>query len=428
MGIVNTFKNIKITRIITDIKVIAYINFFLLSFFVFLGTEIPFQERFKDAYEAETTNIINQVVYISLFFSSLYVSFQIYIKLFYLVRKEKLLSFFIFLCLISFIWSDYPLISFKRSFQLIVTFLTIINSVILNDEKLLVKLLIIVSTIYLIINYFSGIFIAQAIDPSFGTWRGIELHKNLLGYSSLIISIIAIWRIIKHKSRYSEYFGFFLLFLSIGLIILSYSTTNILAISSTMLIFLLSKIKAIFKLLGIKKFIFNFLIISIIILSLILSIYSKELIASIPAIFGKDASLTGRDIIWVYIWNEIQKRPILGYGYGTYWIMGTHIIDLFTAFVGWRVNEAHNGFLEIALQLGITGFSVFILTYFSFIIKALKQDDVISLIAISAITLVNFSESFIFTPRDPSTLLFILLYLKLVFKNSHLDKKVFYEY
>lgn len=425
MKIIYFIKNIRVLRIISDVSLTACINFFLLSFFTFLGTDIPFQERLKDAYEAETTNLINQVVYIFLFFSSFYVSIHIYNSILRIVRKEKLLSIFILLCVISFSWSDYSLISFKRSFQLLVTFITILNIVILVDERKHLKLLIFPAIIYLIVNYFSGLFIPAAIDPSFGTWRGIELHKNLLGYSALMISIIALWLIVKNGFGFRKLCGLILLIFSTGLIILSFSTTNIFAVFSILLLYLLLKITSIFNRLGIKIFIFILSLFVILAFAIIFSIYSKEVLSEIPALFGKDTSLTGRDVIWIYIWNEILKRPLLGYGYGTYWIMGTHIIDLFSSFVGWRVNEAHNGFLEIALQLGIVGFAIFILTYFLFIIKALKQENILAIIVILAITLVNFSESFIFTPRDPSTLLFILFYFNLVKQDLNLNTNVF---
>lgn len=240
-----------------------------------------------------------------------------------------------------------------------------------------------------------------------------------------MISIIALWLIVKNGFGFRKLCGLILLIFSTGLIILSFSTTNIFAVFSILLLYLLLKITSIFNRLGIKIFIFILSLFVILAFAIIFSIYSKEVLSEIPALFGKDTSLTGRDVIWIYIWNEILKRPLLGYGYGTYWIMGTHIIDLFSSFVGWRVNEAHNGFLEIALQLGIVGFAIFILTYFLFIIKALKQENILAIIVILAITLVNFSESFIFTPRDPSTLLFILFYFNLVKQDLNLNTNVF---
>jgi O-antigen ligase len=171
-----------------------------------------------------------------------------------------------------------------------------------------------------------------------------------------------------------------------------------------------------FSPLGIGRLFSNLIILTIILASIFLTIYSTEILSFIPSLFGKDLSFTGRDLIWAYIWIEIQKKFWLGYGYGSYWIMGTSVIDLFRATVGWRVNEAHNGFLEIILQTGIVGFTLFVSLIASFLHKIIKTGFIIALLVFVSIVIVNFSESFIFQPRSPSTLIFIFFYLLCVDK------------
>ncbi|MEM4736660.1 MAG: O-antigen ligase family protein [Nitrososphaeria archaeon] len=267
---------------------------------------------------------------------------------------------------------------------------------------------------YAAINYLSCLLIPEAIDPAFATWRGIELSKNGLGYSALMLTIIGITA---NSSNFERIFynklGKMLALLGAGLTIMAFSTTNIIALFVISSILFLKKVSNIFILIGSQRFFFNFFLIIIFILGIITSFYSKEILAQIPGIFGKDTSLTGRDVIWLYIWSEIKKQFLLGYGYGTYWIMGSHIIDLFTAFAGWRVNEAHNGFLEILLQLGLIGFIVFVAILFKYTIKAFRNDNLPSLLLLTGIVIVNFSESFIFNPRDIATFLFMLNYLLL---------------
>ena len=138
---------------------------------------------------------------------------------------------------------------------------------------------------------------------------------------------------------------------------------------------------------------------------------SNQLFAQVTELFGKNPSLTGRDVIWSYIWDEIQKKFVLGYGFGTYWIMGTSVIDRFVTNVGWQVNEAHNGFLEIFLEVGIVGLMIFIILLLSFVKRIIKTDYKVALMALISILVVNFSESFIFQPRGPSTLVFMYFYL-----------------
>ena len=69
-------------------------------------------------------------------------------------------------------------------------------------------------------------------------------------------------------------------------------------------------------------------------------------------------------MIWSFVPESIAKRPLLGYGFYAFWlgmkgesarlIVGTH----------WIFGYAHNGILEIWLQLGLVGVVVFFITLF----------------------------------------------------------------
>ena len=343
----NQIKELKLLRIFTDIEPRAIMNFFILVFFTFMGTSIPFQERGFDAYEAETTNVVNQVVYIFLFFSSFIIIIQNPKRTLEFLRREKYLISFVSLCLISFLWSDYSLLSLKRSFQLLVTFITVLNAILYIRSENIILSLKIISFLYISVTFFSGMIIPQAIDPAFGSWRGIELHKNLLGHSSLMIFILGFYFFSESKNKLAKYSNLFLMVSSIIIIILSGSSTNMIGFLVVTLIWFVTRMDKYFLPLGIGRLFSNLLIIIVILISVVLSIYSTEILSIIPELFGKDLSFTGRNLIWLYIWNEVQQKFWLGYGYGSYWIMGTSVIDLFQAYVGWVVNEAHNGYLEI---------------------------------------------------------------------------------
>lgn len=397
---------------------IALVSFSLLVFISFFGTSLPFSDRTIDPYEAETSNPVNQIIFILLFLSNAYLLIENYKSIIQFIINEKFLSLFIFFCFSSFIWSGYPFISFKRSFQLFVTYFTIVNSIIFITYNKILSSLLSIALLYTFITYISCVLISDAIDPAFGTWRGIELSKNGLGYTALMLIIIGFTVTLNGTEAKFKLKGKLLIFGGIGLVIMAFSTTNVIAMFVLIFIISLKRFSKIFDSVGIKEFLFYFLVIFTTVLGLILSIYSKEILAQIPGLFGKDTSFTGRDLIWLYIWSEIQKQFLFGYGYGTYWIMGTPGIDLFTAFVGWRVNEAHNGFLEIMLQLGITGFVIFLFLLIKFIRKTIKYDDLPSLLLLTGIFIVNFSESFLFNPRDVATILLMLYYLLIIKKDT----------
>lgn len=74
-------------------------------------------------------------------------------------------------------------------------------------------------------------------------------------------------------------------------------------------------------------------------------------------VVGKSGDLTGRTGLWKMVVSLIKERPWLGFGYGTLWSPkpGTESIigSLLEHQLGWLPPNAHNGFLNIASQLGL---------------------------------------------------------------------------
>lgn len=79
-------------------------------------------------------------------------------------------------------------------------------------------------------------------------------------------------------------------------------------------------------------------------------------------LIGRDPTLTGRTVIWSTLVDSILKKPLLGYGFHAFWLglegeSGTIIHRLH-----WTFGYAHNGYLEITIQLGLIGLAVFLFT------------------------------------------------------------------
>jgi O-antigen ligase len=88
---------------------------------------------------------------------------------------------------------------------------------------------------------------------------------------------------------------------------------------------------------------------------------------SLPALLewmGRDATLSGRTLIWKQTWIFILQRPLLGWVYDAFLrgIQGESFRVV--AAVHFIVFHAHNGFLEIWLELGAAGLAFFGLSYF----------------------------------------------------------------
>jgi exopolysaccharide production protein ExoQ len=69
-----------------------------------------------------------------------------------------------------------------------------------------------------------------------------------------------------------------------------------------------------------------------------------------------DATFTGRTLIWEFVGSEIDRRPLLGWGFLSFWLVGPDSPAMMDG-PGWVkvMPHAHNGYLDITVQLGYVG-------------------------------------------------------------------------
>ncbi|QGG95998.1 O-antigen ligase family protein [Actinomarinicola tropica] len=93
---------------------------------------------------------------------------------------------------------------------------------------------------------------------------------------------------------------------------------------------------------------------------------------------GKDPTLTSRTEIWANSLEAIGRRPWSGYGIGGVWINNdAEPTRTILRGLGFIVYHAHNGFIEILLQLGIIGLALFfvlVIAYFRTALVVMLHD------------------------------------------------------
>jgi O-antigen ligase len=87
--------------------------------------------------------------------------------------------------------------------------------------------------------------------------------------------------------------------------------------------------------------------------------------------YGKDPTLSGRTHIWDAVIERLWQRPWLGYGYHGFWEEKGESVYVFRA-VQYLVYQAHNGFLNIAIELGLLGLLCYSLSMLFTYIRAIK--------------------------------------------------------
>ena len=70
---------------------------------------------------------------------------------------------------------------------------------------------------------------------------------------------------------------------------------------------------------------------------------------------GKDPSLTGRTDIWEALMREVAERPWTGFGYQAFWGRESVPAAFIRAETQWPVPSAHNGWIDLLIQLGWPG-------------------------------------------------------------------------
>ena len=113
-----------------------------------------------------------------------------------------------------------------------------------------------------------------------------------------------------------------------------------------------------------------------------------------------DSTLTGRTIIWDFAQYEIDRSPLVGWGYQSFWLVGPDSPSIVDA-PGWvkMMPNAHNGYYDTMLEMGYAGLAlllVFIIATLHAIGRAADRDPARARLLLSLalfIILYNYFES-----------------------------------
>jgi exopolysaccharide production protein ExoQ len=88
------------------------------------------------------------------------------------------------------------------------------------------------------------------------------------------------------------------------------------------------------------------------------------------------SSLDARIELWQDLATYVEQRPILGFGYDAFWTPA-HIMDV-SGRQQWTICQSHSEYVEVALDLGIVGLSLYLLLIVSALhrsIQFVKDED-----------------------------------------------------
>ncbi len=188
-------------------------------------------------------------------------------------------------------------------------------------------------------------------DIHAGDWRGVFLHKNVLG-QQMVLAILTFAsgspRTLKSWMRVG------LIGLAGILLVMSHSLTSILALVVVAVLYpvLLLLRRPARQIAWTATFALAPL--SIAVGGLLYSARHEILLA-----LGRTGSLTGRIPLWFAVAKSISHHPWLGYGFASFFNNFNPESRVVALRAKWVAEHAHNGYLDILLDVGLLGFALF---------------------------------------------------------------------
>lgn len=285
-----------------------------------------------------------------------YILLKDYKQLRSLIVRNKVLFILITLFVISCLWSENRWVSIRKLKNFIGLIIAIM--VIIKDNKNRVwSFLFYYIVISSILSYF---FIFIMSEYGWMAYEGNMLPKGIFGHKNILGIFGAFGCLISHYtySKKKKYYYIIVLIACLGLLLFSKSVTALLALLLSYAIY--------YMVVSVSGRIWVLMAgISLVTLLFLLNTFVQyDIISSMFGHLGKDMTLTGRSILWGVLIDIGLKKPVFGYGYGSFF-RGEETAWL-TNLMGWDASHAHNGFLQVFLESGLVGLALVICFITSF--------------------------------------------------------------
>jgi exopolysaccharide production protein ExoQ len=264
------------------------------------------------------------------------------------------------LCLLAYaalsvLWSDYPFVAFKRYikfFGIVAMALVVLTD---SDRVAALKSLIrrssylLIPASVLLIKYYRHLGVRYEAWGGAPMYQGIADNKNSLGQLCLVLAVGLLWVLVTDWSSVQSRLlkarravDIFVAWLAIDTLLMSNSATSLVCVGVGALVFASTRVQLVQRRFG------ALLATGIVIAVLVRMV--PGVWEGFTALLGRDPTLTNRTDIWSELWVE-RGNLLVGTGFDSFWLGErlTRIRDIR------HINEAHNGYYEVFLQLGIVG-------------------------------------------------------------------------
>jgi O-antigen ligase len=349
-----------------------------VSFWIMMPPDLRLGSRPEDLMEGSPTD---RAVYTFLLLAGLAVLVARRERVGALLRKNVAIVLFFSFCAVSILWSDFPFVTFKHWTKAIGDLGMVL--IILTEpdplatlKRLLTRIgFLIFPLSILLIKYYPAegrtITNSWVLEPI-----GVATQKNQLGLDCMVYGVVFLC-MLRSVCRDRECPGRRRRLLAYGTIIAMIiwclytcqSMTSItgLAMAGGVMWLAGGKLR--------KPAAVHLLVLAALAIPIAALFFDPG--GGMVEALGRDPTLTGRRVTWGLLLS-MHTNPWVGTGFESFWL-GPRLVGLRMQkhFVNFGINEAHNGWIEVYLNLGwagITLVALLLLTGYRRVIAALRED------------------------------------------------------
>lgn len=280
------------------------------------------------------------------------------VRLSQVVKANRWQFLFLTYCGISIMWSDFPDVSLKRYTKDIGNYLMVI--IVLSESAPIEAIMTMFKRCTYILIPMSVVMFKYypAFGRSYGRWdgqlsiTGVTNNKNSLGILCALCGIAIFWNLVSTwrsniapVSKTQVLVRCLVLIMTVWVLLVSHSATSLICFVVSIGIIAVIEVRSVGRII-----LYTLPVTLCLLLGYIMMIGGP--LSVVTGAVGRDETLTGRTDVWQTV-LEMVNNPIIGCGYNSFFL-GDRLRQLWSIYT-WGVTEAHNGYLEVYLDLGVIG-------------------------------------------------------------------------
>ena len=314
--------------------------------------------------DTEITNTISQMILLSGLLVFLWGYRKVLARAF---RPLLPLLVLLALCFFSVLWSSYPDITMRRSVTLTICIFFGVYCYFQFGFSRTVELLATTTAVLAVLSLLVYFLLPEVgrltAETYHNAMRGVYGQKNALGLAMLMA--MNYWLSAIFGGRRLGLLSIIGVVATLACLVMSWAATSLAIFLCVIFLHLQNYSRRSWRL----------RIVVLYVAAIILFVIAVGFIAApveFLGLFNRDLSFTGRVPLWIECIKAWLAKPILGYGYAAFWNKDSVLVQRIWKDIVWEAPGAHNGYLDVLLQLGVVGFAVCLWAWLRVIFGALR--------------------------------------------------------